>query len=62
MKYRIAMLIFLVANAASARQGLDELRVDGPRLNATMQQMVFGIILIVAIALTIDRSKMRIVK
>ncbi|WP_282060747.1 ABC transporter permease [Roseobacter litoralis] len=31
-------------------------------INATMQQMVFGIILIVAIALTIDRSKMRIVK
>ena len=31
-------------------------------IDATMQQMVFGIILIVAIALTIDRSKMRIVK
>ena len=31
-------------------------------INATMQQMVFGIILIVAIALTIDRSKIRIVK
>jgi ribose transport system permease protein len=31
-------------------------------VDATMQQMVFGIILIVAIAMTIDRSKMRIVK
>ena len=31
-------------------------------VDATMQQMVFGIILIVAIAATIDRSKMRIVK
>ncbi|MEM6890806.1 MAG: ABC transporter permease [Pseudomonadota bacterium] len=31
-------------------------------IDATMQQMVFGIILIAAIALTIDRSKMRIVK
>lgn len=31
-------------------------------IDATMQQMVFGIILIVAIAATIDRSKMRIVK
>ncbi|WP_417722311.1 ABC transporter permease [Salipiger sp.] len=31
-------------------------------VDATMQQMVFGIILIVAIASTIDRSKMRIVK
>lgn len=31
-------------------------------IGATMQQMVFGIILIVAIALTIDRSKMWIVK
>lgn len=31
-------------------------------INAIMQQIVFGIILIVAIALTIDRSKMRIVK
>lgn len=31
-------------------------------VDATMQQMVFGIILIVAIAVTIDRSKMRIVK
>ncbi|MBV7397183.1 ABC transporter permease [Mameliella sediminis] len=31
-------------------------------IDATMQQMVFGIILIVAIALTIDRSKLRIVK
>ncbi|MCY4151632.1 MAG: ABC transporter permease [Aestuariivita sp.] len=31
-------------------------------INAIMQQMVFGVILIVAIALTIDRSKIRIVK
>lgn len=31
-------------------------------VDATMQQMIFGIILIVAIALTIDRSKMRMVK
>lgn len=31
-------------------------------VDATMQQMVFGIILILAIALTIDRSKLRIVK
>lgn len=31
-------------------------------IDATMQQMVFGIILILAIALTIDRSKLRIVK
>lgn len=31
-------------------------------VDATMQQMIFGVILIVAIALTIDRSKMRIVK
>lgn len=31
-------------------------------IDATMQQMVFGIILIVAIATTIDRSKLRIVK
>jgi ribose transport system permease protein len=31
-------------------------------VDATMQQMIFGIILIVAIAMTIDRSKMRIVK
>ncbi len=31
-------------------------------IDATMQQMVFGIILIIAIAATIDRSKMRIVK
>jgi ribose transport system permease protein len=31
-------------------------------IDATMQQMVFGVILIAAIALTIDRSKMRIVK
>lgn len=31
-------------------------------IDATMQQMVFGIILIAAIALTIDRSKMRVVK
>jgi ribose transport system permease protein len=31
-------------------------------VDATMQQMVFGIILIIAIALTIDRSKMRTVK
>jgi ribose transport system permease protein len=31
-------------------------------VDATMQQMVFGIILIVAIALTIDRRKLRIVK
>ena len=29
---------------------------------ATSQQIVFGIVLIAAIALTIDRSKMRIVK
>jgi len=32
------------------------------QVDATMQQMVFGIILIVAIALTIDRSKMGTVK
>ena len=31
-------------------------------VNATMQQMVFGVILIVAIALTIDRTKMGTVK
>ncbi|WP_245823346.1 ABC transporter permease [Antarctobacter heliothermus] len=31
-------------------------------VDATMQQMIFGIILIAAIAMTIDRSKMRIVK
>lgn len=31
-------------------------------IDATMQQMVFGIILILAIALTIDRGKLRIVK
>jgi ribose transport system permease protein len=31
-------------------------------VDATMQQMIFGIILIVAIAMTIDRSKIRIVK
>lgn len=31
-------------------------------IDATMQQMVFGCILIIAIALTIDRSKLRIVK
>ncbi len=31
-------------------------------VDATRQQMVFGIILIIAIAMTIDRSKMRIVK
>lgn len=31
-------------------------------IDATMQQMVFGGVLIVAIALTIDRSKLRIVK
>ena len=31
-------------------------------IDATMQQLVFGIILIIAIALTIDRSKLRIVK
>lgn len=32
------------------------------QIDATMQQMVFGIILIIAIAMTIDRSKMRTVK
>lgn len=32
------------------------------QVDATMQQMVFGVILIVAIALTIDRTKMGIVK
>ena len=32
------------------------------RIEATQQQMVFGLVLIVAIALTIDRSKLRIVK
>ena len=32
------------------------------RIEATKQQMVFGLVLIVAIALTIDRSKLRIVK
>lgn len=31
-------------------------------VDATMQQMIFGVILIAAIAMTIDRSKMRIVK
>lgn len=31
-------------------------------IDATQQQMVFGLVLIAAIALTIDRSKMRIVK
>ena len=31
-------------------------------VDATRQQMVFGIILIVAIASTIDRSKLRVVK
>jgi len=31
-------------------------------VDATQQQMVFGIVLIVAIAMTIDRSKMKIVK
>lgn len=31
-------------------------------IDATKQQMVFGLVLIVAIALTIDRSKLRIVK
>ncbi|NQV82118.1 MAG: ABC transporter permease [Alphaproteobacteria bacterium] len=31
-------------------------------VDATMQQMIFGVILIVAIAMTIDRSKMRVVK
>lgn len=31
-------------------------------ISATQQQMIFGIVLIVAIALTIDRSKMQIVK
>jgi ribose transport system permease protein len=31
-------------------------------INATQQQMVFGIVLIGAIALTIDRSKLRTVK
>ncbi len=31
-------------------------------IDATQQQMVFGVILIVAIAATIDRSKLRVVK
>ncbi|MCV2870342.1 ABC transporter permease [Defluviimonas sp. WL0002] len=31
-------------------------------IDATMQQMIFGIILIIAIASTIDRSKLRVVK
>ena len=31
-------------------------------IQATQQQMVFGIVLIAAIALTIDRSKLRAVK
>ena len=31
-------------------------------ISATQQQMIFGVVLIVAIALTIDRSKMQIVK
>ena len=31
-------------------------------IDATKQQMVFGLVLIVAIALTIDRSKLRTVK
>lgn len=31
-------------------------------VDATMQQMIFGVILIAAIAMTIDRSKMRVVK
>jgi ribose transport system permease protein len=31
-------------------------------IEATQQQMVFGLVLIVAIALTIDRSKLKTVK
>jgi len=31
-------------------------------VDATQQQMVFGIVLIIAIAMTIDRSKLKIVK
>ncbi len=31
-------------------------------VDATQQQMVFGLVLIAAIALTIDRSKLRTVK
>lgn len=48
----IGTLIVMVIRAAMVY-----LEVD-----ATQQQMVFGIVLIVAIALTIDRSKMKIVK
>ena len=48
----IGTLIVMVIRAAMVY-----LEVD-----ATQQQMIFGIVLIVAIALTIDRSKMRIVK
>ena len=31
-------------------------------VDATQQQMVFGLVLIIAIAMTIDRSKLRVVK
>ena len=48
----IGTLIVMVIRAAMVYVEID----------ATQQQMVFGIVLIVAIALTIDRSKMRIVK
>ena len=48
----IGTLIVMVIRAAMVYLEID----------ATQQQMVFGIVLIIAIALTIDRSKLRIVK
>ena len=48
----IGTLIVMVIRAAMVYLEID----------ATHQQMIFGIVLIVAIALTIDRSKLRIVK
>ncbi len=48
----IGTLIVMVIRAAMVYLEID----------ATQQQMIFGIVLIVAIALTIDRSKLRIVK
>lgn len=48
----IGTLIVMVIRAAMVYLEID----------ATQQQMIFGIVLIIAIALTIDRSKLRIVK
>lgn len=48
----IGTLIVMVIRAAMVYVEID----------ATQQQMIFGVVLIVAIALTIDRSKIRIVK